>query len=141
MTAEVIREFTLGLAGRDAGETESPSPRPGGFAAGDDSDPRSAHRIRYISEKDRHVRVVVADDHPVFREGVVRALPETFRDEILATVPADWSRIVERAPTRASAWGHRICGMPRGRLRVDNHRVDDRRGSACGKDVLDRRPR
>lgn len=32
------------------------------------------HRIQGIAEKEQPVRVLVADDHPVFREGVVRAL-------------------------------------------------------------------
>jgi two-component system, NarL family, nitrate/nitrite response regulator NarL len=36
--------------------------------------------------KDRKVRVVVGDDHPVYREGVVRALDNSGRTEVLVAV-------------------------------------------------------
>jgi two-component system nitrate/nitrite response regulator NarL len=42
------------------------------------------HRIRRIADDARTVRVLVADDHPVFREGIVRALTASPRAEVVA---------------------------------------------------------
>ncbi len=83
MTTELIPECALGPTGPAAGGPESQSLRPGGVSAtGRGRQP--AHRIRYISERDQHVRVIVADDHPVFREGVVRALQGSAFVEVVA---------------------------------------------------------
>jgi two-component system, NarL family, nitrate/nitrite response regulator NarL len=54
------------------------------------------HRIRFIPDKDNKVRVVVADDHPVFREGVVRALQASSAVEVVAEVD-DGRRALEEA--------------------------------------------
>jgi two-component system nitrate/nitrite response regulator NarL len=43
----------------------------------------SVNRIRYIADREQRFRVLVADDHPVFREGVVRALEASGRVEIV----------------------------------------------------------
>jgi two-component system nitrate/nitrite response regulator NarL len=43
----------------------------------------SVNRIRYIADRKQRVRVLVADDHPVFREGVVRALEASGHVEIV----------------------------------------------------------
>ena len=42
------------------------------------------HSIRRIADKDQRVRVLVADDHPVFREGLVRALEANQAAEVVA---------------------------------------------------------
>jgi two-component system, NarL family, nitrate/nitrite response regulator NarL len=39
-----------------------------------------------MTKSDRRVRVVVGDDHPVYREGVVRALDNSGRTEVVAAV-------------------------------------------------------
>lgn len=39
-----------------------------------------------MSDSERRVRVVVGDDHPVYREGVVRALDNSGRTEVVAAV-------------------------------------------------------
>jgi len=39
-----------------------------------------------VTKFDRRVRVVVGDDHPVYREGVVRALDTSGRTEVVAAV-------------------------------------------------------
>jgi two-component system nitrate/nitrite response regulator NarL len=52
--------------------------------APDGDDVARFHRIRYISDRNRHVRVVVADDHPVFREGMVRVLQGSPYVEVVA---------------------------------------------------------
>ena len=39
-----------------------------------------------MTKSDRRVRVVVGDDHPVYREGVVRALDTSGRTEVVAAV-------------------------------------------------------
>src|SRR6185312_15450049 len=38
-----------------------------------------------MTGSDRRVRVVVGDDHPVYRDGVVRALDNSGRTEVVAT--------------------------------------------------------
>jgi len=42
------------------------------------------NRIRYIADRSQRVRVLVADDHPVFREGVVRALEASGQVDVVA---------------------------------------------------------
>jgi two-component system, NarL family, nitrate/nitrite response regulator NarL len=39
-----------------------------------------------MTNSDRRVRVVVGDDHPVYRDGVVRALANSGRTEVVAAV-------------------------------------------------------
>jgi two-component system nitrate/nitrite response regulator NarL len=39
-----------------------------------------------VSNSDRRVRVVVGDDHPVYRDGVVRALDNSGRTQVVAAV-------------------------------------------------------
>jgi CheY-like chemotaxis protein len=39
-----------------------------------------------VTKSDRRVRVVVGDDHPVYREGLVRALDSSGRTEVVAAV-------------------------------------------------------
>jgi len=55
-----------------------------------------------VTKFDRRVRVVVGDDHPVYREGVVRALDTSGRTEVVAAVGDDgWAAldaIREHAP-------------------------------------------
>jgi len=53
--------------------------------AGSDDRPTSTlHRIRKIPDAAQTVRVLVADDHPVFREGIVRALAANQHVEVVA---------------------------------------------------------
>jgi two-component system nitrate/nitrite response regulator NarL len=54
-----------------------------------------------VSQGDRKVRVLVADDHPVYREGVVRALSASGQVDVVAEVGdgrAALSEIEERRP-------------------------------------------
>jgi two-component system nitrate/nitrite response regulator NarL len=54
-----------------------------------------------VTKSDRLVRVVVGDDHPVYREGVVRALDANERTEVVAAVAdgrAALDAIREHAP-------------------------------------------
>jgi two-component system nitrate/nitrite response regulator NarL len=44
------------------------------------------HRIRRIGEDGKQVRVLIADDHPVFREGVVRVLQASPLVDVVAEV-------------------------------------------------------
>jgi two-component system nitrate/nitrite response regulator NarL len=46
-------------------------------------DVTAVHSIRRIADKAQCVRVLVADDHPVFREGVVRALQANQETEVV----------------------------------------------------------
>ena len=46
--------------------------------------PVSARSIRVIGKRGERIRVLVADDHPVYREGVVRALRDSGAIEVVA---------------------------------------------------------
>jgi two-component system nitrate/nitrite response regulator NarL len=61
---------------------------------------RGVRRIHYIPQEDHHVRVVVADDHPVFREGVVRVLQASPFVEVVAEVEDGRRALEETARQR-----------------------------------------
>ena len=44
----------------------------------------TARSIRVIGQRGDRIRVLVADDHPVYREGVVRALRDSGAIEVVA---------------------------------------------------------
>lgn len=55
------------------------------------------HRIRAIPDNKQRIRVLVADDHPVFRDGVVRALRTNPKIEVVSEVGDGRSALTEIA--------------------------------------------